>query len=68
MSPEGGITTLLGPSGAGKTVTVKLVVGLLKPDSGVVSVEGRELNEMAQLVEQHRVQFLEAWDEHLGES
>jgi len=45
--PEGGITTLLGPSGAGKTVTVKHVVGLLQPDSGVVRVDGRELNQMS---------------------
>lgn len=45
--PEGGITTLLGPSGAGKTVTVKHVVGLLKADEGVVRVEGRELGEMS---------------------
>ena len=27
---------------------------------------GRELNEVERRVEQHRVQFLEAWDEHLG--
>jgi phospholipid/cholesterol/gamma-HCH transport system ATP-binding protein len=44
---EGGITTLLGPSGAGKTVTVKHVVGLLQPDSGAVRVDGRELNDMS---------------------
>ncbi len=29
---------------------------------------GRDLNELARLVEQHRVEFSEAWDEHLGES
>ncbi len=27
---------------------------------------GRELSEIQRLVEQHRVEFLEAWDEHLG--
>jgi hypothetical protein len=27
---------------------------------------GRELNEIEQLVEQHRVELLEAWNEHLG--
>jgi phospholipid/cholesterol/gamma-HCH transport system ATP-binding protein len=41
--PRGAITVLLGPSGAGKTVTVKHVVGLLKPSAGVVRVEGRDL-------------------------
>ena len=27
---------------------------------------GRELGEIEQLIEQHRADFLEAWDEHLG--
>jgi hypothetical protein len=27
---------------------------------------GRELNEIERLVEQHRAELLEAWDEHLG--
>ena len=30
------ITTLIGPNGAGKTTLVKIVLGLIKPDSGVV--------------------------------
>ena len=41
--PRGATTVLLGPSGAGKTVTVKHVLGLLRPSSGVVRVEGRNL-------------------------
>jgi phospholipid/cholesterol/gamma-HCH transport system ATP-binding protein len=43
VAPTGAITVLLGPSGAGKTVTVKHVVGLLKPDAGTVTVAGRDL-------------------------
>jgi phospholipid/cholesterol/gamma-HCH transport system ATP-binding protein len=52
--PEGAITVLLGPSGAGKTVTINHIVGLIYPDSGTVGVEGKnvaalsdsELNEL----------------------
>ena len=46
--PSGAITVLLGPSGAGKTVTVKHVFGLLKPTSGVVRVEGQDLAEISE--------------------
>jgi phospholipid/cholesterol/gamma-HCH transport system ATP-binding protein len=41
--PAGRITVLLGPSGAGKTVTIKHILGLVKPDDGVVRVQGRDL-------------------------
>lgn len=41
--PRGAITVLLGPSGAGKTVTVSHIFGLIQPTSGVVRVEGRDL-------------------------
>ena len=41
--PAGEITVLLGPSGAGKTVTISHIVGLIRADSGTVRVEGRDL-------------------------
>jgi phospholipid/cholesterol/gamma-HCH transport system ATP-binding protein len=44
--PAGRITALLGPSGAGKTVTINHVFGLLQPTSGMVRVEGRDLAEL----------------------
>lgn len=31
---------LLGPNGAGKTTTMHMIVGLLKPDSGEISIDG----------------------------
>jgi len=34
---------VLGRSGTGKSVLIKIVVGLLKPDSGVVKVLRRKL-------------------------
>jgi phospholipid/cholesterol/gamma-HCH transport system ATP-binding protein len=46
--PPGATTVLLGPSGAGKTVTVKHVVGLIQPTSGVVRVEGKNLSRISE--------------------
>jgi phospholipid/cholesterol/gamma-HCH transport system ATP-binding protein len=39
---------ILGPSGIGKTVTLTHVVGLLKPDSGRVIVDGQDITEMSE--------------------
>ena len=36
----GEILALLGPNGAGKSTTVKCLVGLLRPDSGSVTIDG----------------------------
>jgi ABC-2 type transport system ATP-binding protein len=36
----GELYTLLGPNGAGKTTTLRMVTGLLRPDSGAISVFG----------------------------
>jgi phospholipid/cholesterol/gamma-HCH transport system ATP-binding protein len=45
--PRGSITVLLGPSGAGKTVTVKHIVGLIYPTAGVVRVEGKDVSALS---------------------
>jgi phospholipid/cholesterol/gamma-HCH transport system ATP-binding protein len=45
--PEGVITTVLGPSGTGKSVLIKHIIGLLRPDSGEVLVHGRALRDMS---------------------
>lgn len=37
------VTTVLGPSGTGKSVLLKHIVGLLEPDRGEVSVFGRDI-------------------------
>src|SRR5574341_591571 len=41
--PAGEISVLLGPSGTGKSVFLKTLVGLLKPNRGSVWIEGRDL-------------------------
>jgi len=37
------IVGLLGPNGAGKTTTINMILGVLKPDSGRISVEGVDI-------------------------
>ena len=44
--PAGRLTTLIGPSGSGKTTIVDLVIGLLRPQSGTVRVDGTPLTEL----------------------
>jgi len=44
--PEGVISVLLGPSGTGKSVLLKHVLGLLAPDAGEIRVRGQALSRM----------------------
>ncbi len=37
---DGNIFGFIGPNGAGKTTAIKMIVGLLKPDSGEVKIDG----------------------------
>ena len=54
--PQGQITTLTGPSGAGKTTVVDLVTGLLVPRSGRVMLDDTPLSEID----------LHEWRRHIG--
>lgn len=42
---RGEIVGYLGPNGSGKSTTVNIVVGLLEPSSGTISLDGRTLSE-----------------------
>jgi len=43
---EGETVALLGPSGTGKSVLLKHVIGLLKPDSGTITVDGKNVAQL----------------------
>jgi phospholipid/cholesterol/gamma-HCH transport system ATP-binding protein len=43
---ENEITTIIGKSGTGKTVLLKHIIGLLRPDEGVILFAGKPLSEM----------------------
>jgi phospholipid/cholesterol/gamma-HCH transport system ATP-binding protein len=44
--PDGQNTVIIGASGAGKSVTLKIIVGLLEPDAGRVLVDGEDVQEL----------------------
>ncbi len=52
--PEGKLTVILGPSGEGKSVTLKHIIGLMPPDSGRVIVDGTDLWSLS---EKERTEF-----------
>jgi ABC-2 type transport system ATP-binding protein len=47
--PCGGVSAFLGPNGSGKTTTIRLLLGLLKPTSGHCEVLGRPAGDLGAL-------------------
>ena len=41
--PDGAFVVLLGPTGAGKTTTLRLIAGLDRPDSGDITIDGQSV-------------------------
>ena len=46
--PKGSMKILLGASGAGKSIVLKLILGLLRPDSGTILVNGQRIDNMTE--------------------
>src|SRR5688572_18167955 len=44
---RGETVAVLGRSGTGKSVLLKLIIGLYKPDSGSIEVQGRDMTHLA---------------------
>lgn len=51
--PGGELVALYGPSGSGKTTLLMLIAGLLVPDSGSVTVNGREISALSERERAH---------------
>lgn len=47
--PRGCLYGLIGPGASGKSVLLKMITGLLRPDAGRVLVEGRDVHAMSEL-------------------
>jgi multiple sugar transport system ATP-binding protein len=47
---DGEFVVLLGPTGAGKTTTLRLIAGLERPDSGSIVIDGRDVTRLAPAV------------------
>ena len=43
---ENQVTTIIGKSGTGKSVLLKHIIGLLKPDEGTILFQGKPVNKM----------------------
>ena len=41
--PAGEISVMLGPSGTGKSVLLKTIIGLIKPNTGQVMIQGTDI-------------------------
>jgi ABC-2 type transport system ATP-binding protein len=50
--PAGEIYGFLGPNGAGKTTTIKMIAGLLVPDSGEIFINGSRMAEFPDICKQ----------------
>src|SRR5258708_4859032 len=50
FTSEGRVTGLVGASGAGKTSLINMIAGLLKPDRGIIALDGETLDDTAKRV------------------
>jgi molybdate transport system ATP-binding protein len=46
-----GVTVIFGPSGAGKTTILQCIAGLLRPDAGVIAIDGQRVFDSAHKID-----------------
>ncbi|PMP86742.1 MAG: ABC transporter ATP-binding protein [Thermodesulfobium narugense] len=45
--PDNKITVIMGPSGCGKSTVLRLMIGLMKPDSGIIEIMGNNITKIS---------------------
>jgi len=50
---KGYITGFVGENGAGKTTTIKLILGMLHPDSGSITIDGKDIKSYGAEIKKH---------------
>jgi len=56
--PQGCLYGLIGPGAAGKSVLLKMLTGLLRPDAGRVLIDGRDVHQLTDLeLQKFRLKF-----------
>ncbi|HYJ32848.1 MAG TPA: ATP-binding cassette domain-containing protein [Candidatus Binatia bacterium] len=46
--PQGATTVILGPSGSGKSTTLRLLLGLARPDAGEIRIDNEDITRMSE--------------------
>ncbi|MBI5262919.1 MAG: molybdenum ABC transporter ATP-binding protein [Bradyrhizobium sp.] len=60
FTSEGRVTGLFGASGAGKTSLINIIAGLLRPDGGIVEIDGETVDDTARGI------HVPAWRRRIG--
>jgi len=62
LNTDNGITGIFGASGSGKSVTLKCIAGIMKPDKGIIELDGRVLYDSSRRInlkpQQRKVGYL----------
>ncbi|TAL66798.1 MAG: metal ABC transporter ATP-binding protein [Bacteroidetes bacterium] len=45
--PKGTFVSIVGPNGAGKTTLLKVILGLIKPNHGTITILGKQIDELS---------------------